>query len=88
MSDHIDLSQTIDIDLSQTKGYTVDELEFQYNAATDLIREIRSDIDTLDELDPQFILDMLGVLGLEFKIGEAASIAFIESCRLENNILF
>ena len=75
-------------DLSQTKGYTPEELQFQYNAASDLIHEIRSDIDTLDELDPQFILDMLGVLGLEFKVGEAASIAFIESCRLENNILF
>ena len=80
MSDHADLSQN--------KQYTAEELKFQYKAASDLILEIRSDIDTLDELDPQFILDMLGVLGLEFKVGEAASIAFIESCRLENNILF
>ena len=44
MSDHADLSQT--------KGYTPEELQFQYNAASDLIHEIRSDIDTLDELDP------------------------------------
>ena len=53
----------------------------QMEMAEDLINEICADIDDLEELDPMFLLDMLGVLGLSLTVGSEASEAFIEECR-------
>lgn len=52
--------------------------KFQIETAKSLIEEINSDIDELDELDYVFLLDMMGVLGIEFAVGTKASESFIE----------
>jgi hypothetical protein len=36
-----------------------------------------SDIEELDELTPALLLDMMGVIGVEFAVGDKASQAFI-----------
>lgn len=51
----------------------------QIEQAKNLIEEIKKDIEKLEELTPSFLLDMMGVLGLEFAQGNAASEAFIMS---------
>lgn len=44
-----------------------------YIFAERLIEEINSDIDSLSELDPLLILDLMGIIGIEFAVGNAAS---------------
>lgn len=51
----------------------------QNEQAQNLIDEINKDIAELEELTPEFLLDMMGVLGLEFSQGNAASEAFVFS---------
>jgi hypothetical protein len=53
----------------------------QTEMATSLIEEINKDIEGLEELTVDFLLDMMGVCGLEFKTGEAASLEFIEGLK-------
>jgi hypothetical protein len=53
----------------------------QMEMAEDLINEICADIDELEDLDPMFLLDMLGCLGLSLTVNSEASEAFIEECR-------
>jgi hypothetical protein len=53
----------------------------QMEMAEDLINEICADIDELEELDPMFLLDMLGILGLSLTVSSEASEAFVEECR-------
>jgi hypothetical protein len=53
----------------------------QMEMAQDLIDEICADIDELEELDPLFLLDMLGILGLSLTVSSEASEAFVEECR-------
>jgi hypothetical protein len=52
----------------------------QHTIARGLIREINSDIEDLEELTPEFLLDMMGVLGVSFTESDDASIAFIRGC--------
>ena len=53
----------------------------QLEMAEDLINEICADIDELDDLDPMFLLDMLGCLGLSLTVSPEASEAFVDACR-------
>jgi hypothetical protein len=53
----------------------------QLEMAEDLINEICADIDELEELDPMFLLDMLGCLGLSLTVSSEASEAFVNACR-------
>lgn len=49
--------------------------KFQEQVAIALVREMRQDAE-IGEIDASFILDMMGVLGVEFAVGDKASIAF------------
>lgn len=51
----------------------------QYAIAEDLVEEIKKEIDRLKELSAAVVLDMMGILGVEFCIGDGASRAFLES---------
>lgn len=51
----------------------------QYQMAEDLVEEIMKEIDRLKELSPALVLDMMGILGIEFTVGDEASRAFLES---------
>jgi len=53
-----------------------------YHIANDLIKEIKKDISTLQELDPLFLLDMMGVLGIQFIQGNDSSTEFIKICSM------
>jgi hypothetical protein len=46
--------------------------------AKDLVAEILEQIDEVEELTHSLLLDVMGVLGVSFYAGEAASLAFIE----------
>jgi hypothetical protein len=50
---------------------------FQRNVATALISEIFTDIADAEEINPELILDMMGLIGVEFSIGDKASLEFI-----------
>jgi hypothetical protein len=60
-------------------SYSKEELVFQYENAQELITQIKSDIDTLDELDTTLLLDLLGVIGVQLIKGSAASAAYLDS---------
>jgi hypothetical protein len=49
----------------------------QWETAESVIEEIKRDIASLDELSPALLLDMMGVIGVEFSVGDKASQAFI-----------
>ena len=52
----------------------------QYEMANAVISELLSgDIEELEELTVDFLLDMMGVCGVEFAVGEKASLAFINA---------
>jgi hypothetical protein len=51
----------------------------QHEIAEAVITEMNKDIEDLTEVTPDFLLDMMGVLGVEFSVGEKASLAFITS---------
>lgn len=51
----------------------------QHEIASRLIAEIRQDIEDLEELDADFLLDMMGVIGVSFTVSDDASVAFILS---------
>ena len=52
----------------------------QYDMASKLIAEINLNIEDLEELTPDFLLDMMGVLSFSFTEGDDASIAFVFGC--------
>jgi hypothetical protein len=49
----------------------------QWETAEAVIAEMKQDIDSIDELSPALLLDMMGVIGVEFAVGDKASQAFI-----------
>jgi hypothetical protein len=49
----------------------------QWETAEAVIAEMLSDIEELNELTPALLLDMMGVIGVEFAVGNKASQAFI-----------
>lgn len=50
----------------------------QYEMANAVIKELLSgDIEELEELTADFLLDMMGVCGVELAVGDKASHAFI-----------
>lgn len=51
---------------------------YQYNTAAALINEIKADISRLSDLDPLFILDLMGILGIQFAEGTDASKEYFE----------
>ena len=51
----------------------------QYEMAEAVISEMKKDIEELEELTADFLLDMMGVCGMEFAVGEKASLAFINA---------
>ena len=57
----------------------------QYDMASKLIAEINLNIEDLEELTPDFLLDMMGVLGVSFVEGDDASIAFVFGCVLDES---
>mgnify|MGYP006268297901 CR=1 FL=1 len=62
---------------------TLDQKEFpNYYIADQLIKEIKSDISTLEDLDPLFLLDMMGVLGIQFVEGNNSSNEYIKICSM------
>jgi DNA-binding XRE family transcriptional regulator len=50
---------------------------FQRKVASALISEIFRDIADIEEITPELILDMMGVIGVEFSIGDKAFLEFI-----------
>ena len=55
--------------------------EFQRESAAHLAEWICGDESALEELDADFLLDIMGILGLSFVKSDAASQAFIASLR-------
>lgn len=53
-----------------------------YHIANQLIKEIKSDISNLKELDPLFLLDMMGILGIQFVQGNESSTEYIKICSM------
>jgi hypothetical protein len=53
------------------------EFGFQLKVASALVSEILSDVEDAEEITPELILDMMGVIGVEFSIGDKASLEFI-----------
>ena len=51
----------------------------QYEMANAIIEEVNKDIAELEELTADFLLDMMGVCGIEFAVGDKASLAFINA---------
>ena len=49
----------------------------QWEIAEVVITEVKKDIDSIEDLSPALLLDMMGVVGVEFAVGEGASLAFI-----------
>ncbi len=49
----------------------------QWETAEAIIAEMLCDIEDLDELTSALLLDMMGVVGVEFAVGNKASQAFI-----------
>ena len=53
------------------------ETKTQREIAQSLIEEINGDIVDLSELNTEFLLDMMGVIGVEFTSSDKASLEFV-----------
>jgi hypothetical protein len=59
------------------------ESGFQRDVAEALISEIFSDVADAEEITPELILDIMGVIGVEFSVGDKAFLEFIGASHSE-----
>ena len=53
-----------------------------YYSAYELIEQIKADIDSLEDLDPLFLIDMMAIVGIQFTQGTDCSTEYLKICSM------